>query len=110
MARLNVLRPFEDARAVGIYDVSAHGNTIAVAAVFESSAGNKRIRPAPALMLFNFQGQFLSAFALKDAILRLAFDEGSNIWALSDAGNGSTTADPRILECPGWQCRIRPLH
>ena len=83
---LNVLAPVHDARRVSIYDVSARKNLVAVAAVYESKEGNKQVRPTAALLLFGFNGQLLSAFALEPShqIALLAVDDDSNVWTITD--------------------------
>jgi len=82
---LNVLQPVPEASRVSIYDVSARGNVIAVAAVYKSKEGNQSVRPTASLMLFDFKGQLVSAFALEPShqIRLLTLDENSNIWTLT---------------------------
>jgi hypothetical protein len=80
----SILRLVPEARDVSIYDVSARPEGIvAIAAVY----GNKdmQVRPAAALLTFDFGGRFLSAFALASSrqISRLEIDEQSNIWTLT---------------------------
>ncbi len=82
---LNVLRPIEGARQVSIYDVSGQPNSvIAVAAVYDSK--DQEVDPASALLLFDFSGRLLSAYALDltHGIMRLAVDENSNVWTFTD--------------------------
>jgi hypothetical protein len=94
ITNVDVLGPVHDARRVSIYDVSARGNLIAVAAVYESKEGNRQIRPTATLLLFDFSGQFLSAFALEPShqIALLAVDDNSDIWTLTD--HADTNVDP----------------
>jgi hypothetical protein len=83
---LNVLRPVQEASQVSISDVSARpGSVIAVAAVYASKEGNRRVRPVASLLLFDFNGHLLSAFALEPSrgIVRLAVDDKSNVWTLT---------------------------
>jgi hypothetical protein len=61
LTTLNVLRPVQDARRVSIYDVSAQGNLIAVAGVYENKEGNHQVHPVASLLLFDFSGRLLSA-------------------------------------------------
>ena len=86
LVSLNVLRFMPEARGVSIYDVSARGNLIAVAAVCESREGNRQVRPTASLLLFDLGGKLLSAFAMAPSyqIGRLVLDEQSNIWTLTD--------------------------
>lgn len=97
VAGLNVLGLVPDALRVSIYDVSAHTPVIAVAAVYESKQGNRQVRPTASLLLFNFNGQLLSAFALEPshAIARLAVDDKSNIWTLTEFAD--TNVDPSTV-------------
>ncbi len=99
---LNVLRPVQEARRVGIYDVSARGNLIAVAAVYGSKQGNRQVHPVASLLLFDFSGRLLSAFALEPSreIELLAIDGRSNIWTLTDgAGTGvDPSTVPMVVE------------
>jgi hypothetical protein len=92
----------KDASRVSIYDVSARRNTIAVAAVYNSNQGNRKVRPASSLLLFNFSGQLLRAFALEPshAIARLAVDDESNIWTLTDHAdvNVNPSTVPMVVE------------
>ncbi|MGC2477723.1 MAG: hypothetical protein WA485_25520 [Candidatus Sulfotelmatobacter sp.] len=84
----NVLRPVDGARAVSIYDVSAQpGGPIAVAAVYVSEKGDRNVPPpAASLVLFDFKGRLLSAYALSPArqIRKLVVDERSNVWTLTE--------------------------
>ena len=93
IAALKVLRLVPDAESVSIYDVSARGNLIAVAAVF-ASKGAPKTRPTATLLIFNFSGQLLSAQALEPSrqIARLAVDDNSNIWTLTN--HAYPKADP----------------
>jgi len=84
---LNVLRPVAGARGVSIYDVSARpGGLIAVAAVYTSKEGDRKIPPAASLLLFDFDGRVRSAYGLAPSheIRKLTIDEQSNIWTLTD--------------------------
>ena len=85
ITRLNVLQPVREASRVSIYDVSARGNVVAVAAVYKSKEGNQKVRPTASLLLFDFKGALVSAFALAPSyqIRLLALDEDSNIWTLT---------------------------
>jgi hypothetical protein len=103
VVELEVLRLVPEAREVGIYDVSARpGNVIAVAAVYASKEGNKRVRPAASLLTFDFDGRLLSASALKASrqVSLLEVDEESNIWTLTDfADEGDDPATlPMVVE------------
>jgi hypothetical protein len=86
---------------VGIYDVSARsGQMIAVAAVF-AKAGNRHLRPVPTLLLFDFNGRLSSAFALEPSrqIHRLALDEKSNVWTITDhSDNRDPSTVPMVVE------------
>ena len=97
----NVLRPVEGARSVSIYDVSARpGGPIAVAAVYTSKEGD-RIVLAASLMLFDSNGRLQSAYALSDfrEIRKLAVDESSNIWTLTqNFHEGDPSAVPMVVE------------
>lgn len=86
LVRIGVLKTVPDASRVSIYDVSARGNIIAIAAVFQSKKGNKQVRPTSSLMIFNVRGQLVSAVALVPsyAIRKLEVDDDANIWALGD--------------------------
>ncbi len=101
MASLNVLRPVEGARSVNIWDVSARrGGPIAVAAVFVSKEAGRSILAA-SLMLFDFNGKLLSAYALSDSreIRKLAIDESSNIWTLTqNFGDGDPLTVPMVVK------------
>src|ERR1700730_2082721 len=81
VAGLNVLRPVPDARRVSIYDVSARGNLVAVAAVYVHKQGSRKVRNTASLLLFNLRGQLLSALALglSHGIARLAVDDRENV-------------------------------
>ena len=102
IASFNVLRPVEGARAVGIYDVSAWpGGAIAVAAVYASEEGDRLVPPAASLLLFDFSGRLLSAYALGPVreIRKLAVDESSNIWTLTENfDEGDPLAVPMVVE------------
>jgi hypothetical protein len=97
----NVLRPVEGAGSVSIWDVSARpGGPIAVAAVYTSKEGD-RIIPAASLMLFDSNGRLQSAYALSDfrEIRKLAVDESSNIWTLTqNFHEGDPSAVPMVVE------------
>jgi hypothetical protein len=97
IASLAVLGPVQDARRVSIYDVSARDHLVAVAAVYESKAGNRELRPAAALLLFNLEGQLLSSLALEPShqIALLAIDDQSNVWTLTD--HADTLVDPSTV-------------
>lgn len=95
---INVLRPMEWAQSVSIDQVAARANLIVVSAVYESKDGNEHTPAAAALLVFDLRGKLVSAIACRDEILQLAFDDKQNVWALTDAGDGRTTVDPRILE------------
>jgi hypothetical protein len=99
---LNALRPVQDAQSVSISDVSARsGRLIAVAAVYASKEGNQRVRPAAALLLFDFSGRLLSAFALQPwrQISRLVVDEASNVWTLAaHADDKDPSTVPLLVE------------
>lgn len=99
---LNILRPVPDAGRVGIYDVSARGNLIAVAAVYVNKQGSRKVRNTASLLFFNLHGQLLSALALgpSHAVARLAVDDKSNVWTLTDgAGPGVSPATvPVVVE------------
>lgn len=94
---LNILRMVPDALRVSIYDVSARANLIAVAAVYGSKQGNQKARPRPTLLLFSFGGHLISAFAMEPshAIARLAVDDQSNIWTLTD--HADANVDPSTV-------------
>jgi hypothetical protein len=98
---LNILRSVPEAGRVGIYDVSARsGQMIAVAAVF-AKAGNRHLRPVPTLLLFDFNGRLSSAFALEPSrqIHRLAVDEKSNVWTITDhSDNRDPSTVPMVVE------------
>ncbi len=100
---LNVLQPAQDAKSVTIYDVSARpGNIIAVAAVYGSRQGEDRVRPTATLLLFDFNGRLLSAFALPPSrqINHLAVGAQSDVWTLTDfadSGDDPSTA-PMVVE------------
>ncbi|MGA8150903.1 MAG: hypothetical protein WB952_08135 [Terriglobales bacterium] len=101
LTKLNVLHLVKEARGVSIYDVTARPDSIiAMAAVYASKEGNNVTPPVASLLLFDFTGRLLSAFSLEPshAILRLALDEKSNVWTLTDAGDLRDTIDPMIVE------------
>jgi len=102
ISKLNVLRPVPDAKRVSIDDVSARGDLIAVGAVYVNKQGSRQIPNAGALLLFDFSGQMLSAITMDTthAITRLAVDDRSNIWTLTDgAGVGVDPATvPMVVE------------
>jgi hypothetical protein len=99
---LNVLRLVPDAQRVSIYDVSARqGRAIAVSAVYTNKEGNRRVRPAAALLLFDLNGRLLSFFSLAPSreILRLAVDEDSNVWTLAAHADDKDPATmPMVVE------------
>jgi len=97
VTQLNILKLIEDAKRVTIYDVSANANLVAVAAVYQSKKGDRQVRPTATLLLFDLHGEFLSAFALAPthAISRLAVDDRSHIWTLTDGAG--TEADPSTV-------------
>lgn len=83
---LKLLKIVPSAASAWVYDVSARpGGFIAVAADYVSKEGSQRLRPASALLLFNFDGTLLSFFSLAPwrAIERLEIDDQSNIWTLT---------------------------
>jgi len=97
VTKLSVLKPVADAHSVSIYDVSARRNLIAVAAVYASKEGNRQVRPTATLLLFDFSGKLLSAFALEPShqIALLAVDDESNIWTLTD--HADSDVDPSTV-------------
>jgi hypothetical protein len=102
VAALRVLRHVREARRVSIYDVSARENLIAIAAVYQSKEGDRQVRPAASLLLFSFEGQLLSAFALDPShvIRRLVLDDHANIWTLTDHAdsNVNPATVPMVVE------------
>jgi len=91
LASVRVLAAVKDAESVGIYDVSARPNEmIAVAAVY---VGKRRLGSAASLLLFDFRGKLLSAYALAPSreIYRLSLDDDLNVWTLT---TGSGSEDP----------------
>ncbi|HEX8815847.1 MAG TPA: hypothetical protein VF753_10135 [Terriglobales bacterium] len=102
LVSFNVLHLMDEARAVYISDVSARlGGVIAVAAVYAGKEGDDKVPPAPALLIFGFGGQLQSAYALDDThgIRKLAVDEQSNIWTLTENFEDSDPLDaPMIVE------------
>jgi hypothetical protein len=85
LASVHVLEVVPKAARVAIYDVSAReGQMIAVGAVFakKPEAGE---RPADTLLLFDFGGKLVSAFALEPSreISKIAIDDRLNIWTLT---------------------------
>jgi len=99
---LNVLRPVQDASRVSIYDVSARpGSIIAVAALHTSEEIDGSLRMVNSLLVFDFSGQLLSAFALEPrlGIRKLAVDDKANIWTLTDNdGYQDPATVPLIVE------------
>lgn len=97
LTSLKVLGTVADAKRVSIYDVSARANLIAVAAVYESKKGNRRVRPTATLLLFDLNGQLMSVLALEPShqIALLAIDDDSNIWTLTD--HADTNVDPSTV-------------
>jgi hypothetical protein len=96
VAGVRVLATVPDAAEVSICDVSTRPEEIiAVAAVFRSKKG-VGMRPAAALLYFDFKGKLLSAFALEPSreILRLSLDENLNAWT---ATTGSGDEDPSLV-------------
>jgi hypothetical protein len=83
---LKLLGIVPDAAKAYVYDVSARPNgIIAVAAVYVSKLGDRSVRPASTLLLFDLSGHLLSFLSLarwRD-IERLEVDEQSNIWTLT---------------------------
>jgi hypothetical protein len=100
LTQLKVLQPAVEAAAVGIYDVSVRPlSMIAVAAVFKSKT--RHARPVASLLLFDFDGKLRSAFALPPsrAILRLAIDDNSHVWTLTNyADNEAPSTAPMVVE------------
>jgi hypothetical protein len=98
---LNVLRPVPDAAEVSVYDVSARrGQMIAVAAVYRSKYP-KMIRPAAALLIFDFNGELLSTFALEPSreISRLEIDDNLNVWTLTSHSDDKDPSQvPMVVE------------
>ena len=96
LVRLSILRIVPEAKGVSIYDVSARpGRLIAVAGVYASRQPG--VRPAAALLYFDFKGQLLSFFALAPSreIALLAIDDELNVWTLTH-GTGAE-GDPAKL-------------
>jgi hypothetical protein len=94
LASLDVLRLVPEAAKVDISDVSAIRGLIAVAAAYISKNGSAQVRPASALILFDFSGNvvsFLSVAPWRDA-LRIELDTNSNIWALGSNADDSKPA------------------
>lgn len=92
---LNVLRLVPDAMGVSVYDVSARGDLIAVAAVYKSK--DEKLHPTGRLLLFNLKAELLWECALprtRTAAL-LTIDDDSNIWTLT-AGPGSEFEPSRV--------------
>lgn len=110
LAKVKILAAVEEATSSAIYDVSARRDqAIAVAAVFARRPGE---RPAAALLLFDFNGRPLSAFALAPAreIFRLELDERSNIWTIgSGAGDQNPSQVPMVVEYDAKGNAIREL-
>lgn len=94
VGRANPLRAVPDAASIGIYDVAVRKDKIAVAAVFVSKAGNRRVSPAAALLVFEFSGRLLSAYALAPSrqIYLLTMDDESNIWTVTAHAGGKDPA------------------
>lgn len=98
---VNVLKLVPEARRVGIWDVSANGGLIAIAAVYENKQGPRQVRSTGTLLLFNLNGQLLSAFALEPSyeIALLAVDDYSNIWTLTQHADAKDPATvPMVVE------------
>ena len=100
IASLNILRLVPEAERVSIWDVSARpGHMIAVAAVYRKA--DHHLRPVPTLLLFDFSGRLLSAFALEPSreILRLAVDDKSHVWTItSSSDNKDPSTVPMVVE------------
>jgi hypothetical protein len=97
---LNVLRIVPEAMRVTVYDVSARGDLIAVAAVYRSK--NVTLRNTAALLLFNFKGDLLSLSALapSHSAELLVIDDNSHIWSLTGGpGKGINPSKvPMVVE------------
>jgi hypothetical protein len=94
LASLNLLRLVPEAATVDISDVSAVPGLIAAAVAYVSKRGSAQVRPASALVLFDFSGNlvsFLSVAPWRNA-LRIELDANSNIWALNSIGDESKAA------------------
>jgi hypothetical protein len=97
----NVLRFVKEAGSVSIRDVSARlGSMIAVAAMYESKGDGHFVRPAASLLLFDFHGALLSAFALEPSrtVRRLEVDDKSNIWTLTARADKEASTGPMLVE------------
>ena len=94
LASLNLLHLVPEAATVDISDVSAVPGLIATAVAYVSKRGSAQVRPASALVLFDFSGNLISFLSLppwRDA-LRIELDADSNIWALNSIGDESKAA------------------
>lgn len=94
LASLNLLRLVPEAATVDISDVSAVPGLIATAVAYVSKRSSAQVRPASALVLFDFSGNLVSFLSLapwRDA-LRIELDADSNIWALNSIGDESKSA------------------
>jgi hypothetical protein len=96
---LNVLSIAPEATSVSIYDVSARqSQLIAVAVVYGKGPG---IRPADALLLFDFKGTLVSALALEPSreVEALALDENLNVWTLTSHSDEKDPSQvPMVVE------------
>jgi hypothetical protein len=93
LTHLRLLSIVPEAASAYVYDVSARpAGIIAVAAVYASKADAKKVRPASALLIFDFDGRLLSFFSLAPSrdIERLEVDEESNIWTLTSIADEDT--------------------
>jgi hypothetical protein len=99
LAKIPVLQRIQEASSVAIYDVSVRPNQmIAVSAVCTRRAGE---RPADALLVFDFNGQLLSAFALAPSreVFRIELDDKSNIWTITTHSDGKNPSGiPMVVE------------
>jgi hypothetical protein len=96
---LNVLRAVPEADGVSVYDVSARpSQLVSVAAVFTKGQG---VRPADTLLLYDFQGNLLSALALEPSreIDALEIDDQLNIWTVTaHADEKDPSTVPLVVE------------
>jgi hypothetical protein len=91
VTKISILRLVPEASEVDIDDVAiTPGGMIVVPATFGRGRG---ALPAPTLLYFDLKGRLLSAVALLPSrpISRLAADEDSNIWTLTE---GAALKDP----------------
>jgi hypothetical protein len=95
LVSLNVLRLVPEAAKVDISDASAIRNrSIAVAVSYISKEGVVKVRPASAIVVFDFEGHLISFLALapwRDA-LRIELDADSNIWTLNSNADETRNA------------------